>query len=86
MVRVRDSNVYNYRRIANHALDEHSWGSITSAGSGLWIFDYKITRLPACARCGEPENTSGALVEDYYCRKCAPALTRRDTYLDSLVK
>ena len=83
MVRVRDSNVYNYRRIANHALDEHSWGSITSAGSGLWIFDYKITRLPACSRCGEPENTSGALVEDYYCRKCAPALMRRDTYLNS---
>ena len=84
MVRVRDSNVYNYRRIANHALDEHSWGSITSAGSGLWIFDYKITRLPACSRCGEPENTSGALVEDYYCRKCAPALMRRDTYLNAL--
>ena len=84
MVRVRDSNVYNYRRIANHALDKHSWGSITSAGSGLWVFDCKITRLPACSRCGEPENTSGALVEDYYCRKCAPALMRRDTYLNAL--
>lgn len=81
MVRVRDSNVYNYRRIANHALDEHSWGSITSAGSGLWIFDYKITRLPACSRCGEPEKTTGGLVADFYCRKCAPALTRRGVYL-----
>ena len=31
MVRVRDSNIYNYRRISNHINDEHTWGSITSA-------------------------------------------------------
>ena len=83
MVRVRDSNVYNYRRISNHAIDEHSWGSITSAGSGFWIFDYKITRLPACDRCGQPDKTSGGLVADYYCRKCAPAIMRRGTYLEA---
>lgn len=84
MVRVRDSNVYNYRKIANHALDEHSWGSITSAGSGFWIFEDKITRLPGCARCGEPEKTEGGLVEDYYCRKCAPAQLRRSAYLTAI--
>lgn len=84
MVRVRDSNVYNYRRIGNHALDKHTWGSITSAGSGFWIFDYKITRLPACSRCGEPEKTADGLVEDYYCRKCAPAQLRRSTYLNAM--
>ena len=84
MVRVRDSNIYNYRRISNHALDEHTWRSITSAGSGFWVFDSKITRLPGCERCGEPEKTSGGLVEDYYCRKCAPAELRRGTYLESL--
>lgn len=84
MVRVRDSNIYNYRRISNHINDEHTWGSITSAGSGFWVFDYKITRLPACSRCGEPEKTSGGLVTDYYCRKCAPAQLRRGTYLESL--
>ena len=86
MVRVRDSNVYNYRRISNHALDEHSWGSITSAGSGFWIFDSKVTRLAGCARCGEPEKTDGGLVEDYYCRKCAPALMRRATYLTAIAQ
>lgn len=85
MVRVRDSNVYNYRRISNHANDEHTWGSITSNGSGFWVFDYKITRLPACSRCGDPEQTSGGLVQDYYCRKCAPAQLRRGTYMESLV-
>lgn len=84
LVRVRDSNIYNYRRITNHVNDEHTWGSITSAGSGFWIFDYKITRLPGCSRCGQPEKTSGGLVEDYYCRKCAPALLRRATYLTAL--
>lgn len=84
MVRVRDSNIYNYRRIENHSVDAHSWGSITSAGSGFWVFDYKITRLPACSRCGQPEKTSGGLVEDYYCRKCAPAQLRRTTYLTAI--
>ena len=84
MVRVRDSNVYNYRRISNHALDEHTWRSITSAGSGFWVFDSKITRLPGCERCGEPEKTSGGLVADYYCRKCAPAQLRRSTYLTAI--
>ncbi|MDO5546042.1 MAG: peptidylprolyl isomerase [Eubacteriales bacterium] len=83
-VRVRDSNIYNYRRVSNHALDEHTWTSITSAGSGFWIFDDKITRLPACSRCGDPEEASGGLVEDYYCRKCAPAQLRRGNYLESL--
>ena len=81
---VRDSNVYNYRRISNHALDEHTWGSITSAGSGFWVFDDKITSLPACSRCGEPEKTTGGLVSDYYCRKCAPAQLRRSTYLTAI--
>ena len=83
-VQVRDSNLYNYRRVSAHVNDEHTWGSITSAGSGFWVFDYKITRLPACSRCGEPEKTSGGLVTDYYCRKCAPAQLRRGTYLESL--
>ena len=83
MVRVRDSNIYNYRKIKNHAIDEHSWASITNNGSGFWVFDYKITRLPGCERCGEPEKTSGGLVEDYYCRKCAPAVMRRDTFQNS---
>ena len=82
MVRVRDSNLYNYRRISRHAEDEHTWQSITSAGSGFWIFDHKITRLPACSRCGEPEKTAGGLVADYFCRKCEPAQLRRGTYLE----
>ena len=79
-VRVRDSNIYNYVRVPAHVNDEHTWASITSAGSGYWIFDYKITRIPGCARCGD-QSESSLVGENFYCRKCAPAVMRRDTYL-----
>lgn len=81
-VQVRDSNLYNYRRISAHVNDEHTWGSITSAGSGFWIFDDKLTRIAACTRCGGDQSAEGILTQgDFYCRKCAPALMRRNTYL-----
>lgn len=79
-VRVRDSNIYNYVRVPAHVNDEHTWASITSAGSGYWIFDYKITRIPGCPRCGD-QSASSLVGEDFYCRKCAPAVMRRDAYL-----
>ena len=79
-VRVRDSNIYNYVRVPAHVNDEHTWASITSAGSGYWIFDYKITRIPGCARCGD-QSESSLVGENFYCRKCAPAVMRRDSYL-----
>lgn len=79
-VRVRDSNIYNYVRVPAHVNDEHTWASITSAGSGYWIFDYKITRIPGCARCGD-QSESSLVGENFYCRKCAPAVMRRDTYV-----
>ena len=79
-IRVRDSNIYNYVRVPAHVNDEHTWASITSAGSGYWVFDYKITRIPGCARCGDQAESS-LVGENFYCRKCAPAVMRRDTYL-----
>lgn len=79
-VRVRDSNIYNYVRVPAHVNDEHTWGSITGAGSGYWIFDYKITRIPGCSRCGDQSENS-LVGESFYCRKCAPAVMRRNTYL-----
>lgn len=84
MVQVRDSNIYNYQRISSHAQDQHTWGSITSAGSGYWIFQQKITHLPACCRCGEGD--SSILAEDYLCHKCRPALLRRSTYLEVCIE
>ena len=83
-IQVRDSNIYNYGRIASHKEDRHTWASITSAGSGYWIFEYKITNIPVCARCGEPDTIAPQmLTQDYTCHKCAKALLRRQTYLDA---
>ena len=84
MVQVRDSNIYNYSRVRAHVDDLHKWGNITAAGSGYWIFEYKITRIPACSRCGTPEGiTESLLNENYICEKCRPALLRRAAYLDA---
>ena len=82
LIQVRDSNIYNYSRVAAHKEDAHKWGNITAAGSGYWIFEYKITDIPACSRCGNPEGATASLLNrDYTCQKCEPALLRRDTYL-----
>ena len=84
LVQVRDSNIYNYFRVSTHKEDVHKWGNITAAGSGFWIFDYKIREIPACSRCGAPEGvTQSLLLSDYICEKCDPALLRRTTYLDA---
>ena len=84
LVQVRDSNIYNYVRVQSHAQDVHKWGNITAAGSGYWIFDHKITRIPACSRCGDPNGlTQSLLNQEYTCEKCAPALLRRETYLNN---
>ena len=82
LIQVRDSNLYNYGKLEAHKADEHTWGSITGAGSGFWIYEYKVTSIPACTRCGDAESISTSpLAEDYYCEKCAPAILRKNTYL-----
>lgn len=82
MVQVRDSNIYNYGKLPAHKQDLHTWKSITANGSGFWIFEDKVTRIPACSRCGEAEQPYGTpLTEPYLCEKCRPALLRRDTYM-----
>ena len=84
MIQVRDSNIYNYRRVPTHKEDKHSWGSITNACGGYWIYEDKITRIPACSRCGTPEEMLDVLLNsDYTCEKCGPALLRRNTYLST---
>lgn len=82
MVQVRDSNIYNYVRVPAHKEDLHKWGNITAAGSGYWVFEDKITNIPACSRCGTDASiTESLLTEDYVCHKCQSALLRRNTYL-----
>ena len=84
LIQDRDSNIYKYSRVPAHREDVHKWGNITAAGSGFWIFDYKIREIPACSRCGNPEGVTESLLNvDYICEKCGPALLRRTTYLDA---
>jgi len=82
MVQVRDSNIFNYSKLKAHRQDMHRWSSITTDGTGYWIYEDKVVTIPACSRCGDPESLSPTLLlEDYTCEKCAVALLRRNTYL-----
>ena len=81
-IQVRDSNIYNYRKIISHKEDRHTWGSIIADGSGFWIYEDKITRIPACSRCGTQEGMEASHLEEaYLCEKCTPAVLRRSAYL-----
>ena len=83
-IQVRDSNIFNYRKLLAHQEDRHTWGSIIADGSGFWIFEDKITRIPACSRCGTEEGRHASRLEgEYICEKCTPALLRRNTYLNA---
>lgn len=82
MVQVRDSNIYNYGKLAAHKEDRHTWRSILSGVSGFWIFEDKVTAIPACSRCGtDGDHTRDFLEQPYICHKCAAAMLRRNTYL-----
>ncbi len=85
-VQVRDSNMFNYGRLHPHKKDSFKWGTITAAGMSYWIYDKKIVRIPACARCGDAAGEGAIsqtmLREDYICHKCTPAMARRENFLD----
>lgn len=84
MVQVRDSNIFNYGKLQRHMGDLFPWSTITPAGMSYWIYENKITRIPACVRCGDAagEGVPTALfTEDYFCAKCDEALLRRNTYI-----
>lgn len=86
-IQVRDSNIFNYGRLTAHKEDLHSWKTITPNCAGYWIYEDKITRIPACARCGVGDVLTGSiLTEDYFCHKCDPAMLRRDTYLNGFAE
>ncbi len=80
-VQVRDSNIYNYGKLDGHDVDKFEWKLIPANGSAFWIFEKKVTAIPACSRCGDPGGVvEQILTEDYICEKCSPALLRRGTY------
>ena len=80
MVTVRDSNIFNYQKLTGFREDAHPWEKIFPWGKAYWVFEKKITTIPACSRCGESKG-EGVLAESYLCEKCVPAIARRDSYL-----
>lgn len=81
-IQVRDSNLLNYGRLADHKQDSFDWSTIPPACVGYWVFEPKITTIPACSRCGDPDTwIEGLTPQDYICEKCTPALARRNTFL-----
>ena len=50
-----------------------------------WSFEPKITRIPACWRCGDEtglEAPEGLLLSDYTCAKCLDAMARKEDFLN----
>ncbi|MGM9588572.1 MAG: C39 family peptidase [Faecousia sp.] len=85
---VRDSNLINYKRIPAHLKDSHTRGSITKDCHGYWIYEKKVTSIPACVRCGEEGAATAPAIlfqSDYHCQKCLTAMARRGDFLDHLV-
>lgn len=79
---VRDSNIYNYARLEGHKVDYFTRADILSGSATFYIMQNKITRIPACSRCGDGQSAPEKLLnEDYLCEKCTAALSRRNTFL-----
>ena len=50
---IRDSNVYNYRRLPEHMDDSFPHELVFNGNQGYWVYDYKLLSLPNCSRCGD---------------------------------
>jgi hypothetical protein len=84
-ISIRDSNIYNYGKLHPHDHDCFKWGHVTPAGATDWSFENKITRIPACGRCGGETGLSapeGLLLSDYTCGKCLDAIDRTGDFLN----
>lgn len=86
MVQVRDSNLYNYKRLDGHTIGYFSLDTIPSNSRCYWVYQKKVMNYDTCARCAAPTEQShvpsAMFVSDYICDKCDEALLRRNTYQD----
>ena len=84
-ISLRDSNIFNYSIIPYHDDDRFTWDQIKPNGVMYWIWQDKITRIPACGRCGGEtglEAPEGLLETEYTCSKCMDALVRYGEFLN----
>lgn len=82
---VRDSNIKNYKKLEGNRTDRFTRDQVKNASNCGYIMQKKITRIPACARCGgifEETAPEKLLAEDYICPKCSAAILRRNTFLE----
>ena len=83
-VQVRDSNLLNYHKLKEHQEDAFGWETLYPNDQTYWVYEKKLTHIPACSRCGQPEGEGiciGIFTEEYFCEKCAVATSRRDNFL-----
>ena len=81
---IRDSNIFNYCKLHPHADDRFEWVDVYKAGAMYWSFEPKITRIPACSRCGGETGLAapeGLLLSDYTCSRCIDATARMNDFL-----
>ncbi len=76
-----DSNIYNYGDVPTHWTDHHPWDLVGRASVLFIVYQPKVTRIEACARCGGDGAPQGLLNSDYICSKCIAATTRREDFL-----
>ena len=84
-ISLRDSNIYNYTNVQYHKDDRFTWDQIKPNGVMYWIWQDKITRVPACDRCGGETGLAapeGLLESEYTCGKCLDALARSGDFLN----
>ena len=86
-VTVRDSNLYNYGKLAGHKTGSFDISTIPANASIYWIYEKKVVNVETCARCGSgktaAENAALAMfAEDYFCTKCQIAESRKSAYID----
>ncbi len=85
-LQVRDSNIFNYKKLEGHITGYFDLETIAPNARIYWIYQKKVIHVDSCARCGQPTENSvipGTMFgTPYYCPKCVNAMSRRSAYLD----
>lgn len=83
-ITVRDSNVFNHTgRFAGTDLLETGFepGYIHEHNRIYWIYGKKLTRVPGCDRCEDPDDGVDTVIEGpYLCKKCRELGNRHSAF------
>lgn len=86
-VPICDSNIFNYARLKEHKENRFPFAEFLNHSMVSIIFQPKVTRLPACRRCGGETGLSapeGLLLQAYTCPGCREAMARREAFLETV--